>query len=75
MNAPDELRTAVAAAPVGLGDPVPPPENETVGADTYPEPPLTRVIEVTSPEAASMFAVADAPVPPPPVNVTDGATV
>jgi hypothetical protein len=45
-------------------------EKATVGGDKYPDPPLVMLTEVTTPPVKT--AVAAAPVPLPPENVTVG---
>jgi hypothetical protein len=60
---------AEAEAPV----PAPPPVKLIVGADVYPLPPEVMVIDVTAPFVTK--AIAEAPLPPPPVNTTVGALV
>ena len=50
-----------------------PPTRETVGVDVYPEPCSVNLIPVTLP--FETYAVALAPLPPPPVINTLGASV
>ena len=69
----DDVNVAAAVAPVpvaGVG-PMLSSKIVTVGADVYPDPPSSTLIDCTSP-FVPRIAVASAPAPPPPEIVTNG---